>query len=137
MKAIADANPDDPAILFNLGLADLHAGRNADAASAWQGTASRFPDSPYAVDALDALHAGAVLPGLPPIVVDPAAVPAKARRDLKAGVRAWDLRHVVTARRLLDAAAALAPDTPETLVAAAVARSPRRARRRRSRPSAR
>jgi hypothetical protein len=41
---------------------------------------------------------------------------------MEAGVRAWDLRHVVTARRLLDAAAALAPDSPEALVADAVAR---------------
>jgi tetratricopeptide (TPR) repeat protein len=122
VKALADANPDNPAILLNLGIADLQAGRNADAAAAWQETADRFPDSPYAVDALDALQGGTVAPGLPPIVVDPAAVPAPARHDLEAGVRAWDLKHVVTARRLLDAAAALAPDTPETLVAAAVAR---------------
>jgi hypothetical protein len=122
VKAIADANPDNPAMLINLGIADLQAGRNADAVTAWQQTASRFPDSPYAIDALDALRGGAVLPGLPPIVVDPSAVPAKARPDLEAGVHAWDRKHVVTARRLLDAAAALAPDTPETLVAAAVAR---------------
>src|SRR5262249_49177031 len=93
-----------------------------DAVAAWQETASRFPDSPYAVDALDALQGGAVAPGLPPIVVDPASVPANVRQDLEAGVRAWDMKHVVTARRLLDAAAARAPDTPETLVAAAVAR---------------
>jgi hypothetical protein len=122
VKALVDANPDDPAMRFNLGIADLHAGRNADAVTAWQETASRFPDSPYAVDALDALQGGSVAPGLPPIVADPAAVPAKARHALEAGVRAWDLKHVVTARRLLDSAAALAPDSPETLVAAAVAR---------------
>jgi hypothetical protein len=120
VKALVDANPEDPALLLNLGIADLQAGRNADAATAWQATARRFPDSPYAVDALDALQNGAVVPGLPPIVVDPAAVPRKARHDLEAGVHAWDRKHVVTARRLLDAAAALAPDTPETLVAAAV-----------------
>ena len=125
VKALADANPGNPAIQLNLGIADLQAGRNADAVTAWQQTASRFPDSPYAVAALDALAAiegVKVAPRLPPIVVDPAAVPAKARHDLEAGVRAWDVEHVVTARRLLDAAAALAPDTPETLVAAAVAR---------------
>jgi tetratricopeptide (TPR) repeat protein len=120
VQSIAAGAPDSPAAQLNLGWADFQAGRNADAASAWQQTASRFPDSPYAVDALDALHSGVAL-GLPPIIVDPAAVPAKARPDLEAGVQAWDLKHVVTARQLLGAALALAPDTPETLVASAVA----------------
>jgi tetratricopeptide (TPR) repeat protein len=122
VKAIADAAPGSPAALLNLGWADFQAGRDGDAASAWQQTASRFPDSPYAVDALDALNARVVLPGLPYIVVDPKAVPAPARADLVAGIRFWDLKHVVSARRKLDAAARLAPNSPETLVAAAVAR---------------
>lgn len=123
VKAIATAAPDSPAALLNLGWADYQAGQNGDAVAAWQETAKRFPDSAYAVDALDALNSGSsVAPGLPPIVVDPAAVPPKARAELTAGVRAWNLKHVVTARRLLDRAAALAPRTPETLVAAAVAR---------------
>jgi tetratricopeptide (TPR) repeat protein len=121
VKAIAAAAPDSPAALLNLGWADYQAGRNADAANAWEQTASRFPDSPYAIDALDALHPG-VAPSLPPIVVNLAAVPPKAIPDLKAGVRLWDLKHVVSARRKLDAAARLAPSTAETLVAAAVAR---------------
>jgi tetratricopeptide (TPR) repeat protein len=121
VKAIAAGAPGSPAALLNLGWADFQAGRNADAASAWQQTASQFPDSPYAVDALDALNPG-VVPGLPPIVVNLAAVPVKAIADLKAGVRFWDLKHVVSARRKLDAAVRLAPSTAETLVAAAVAR---------------
>jgi len=122
VKAIAAANPDDPAMLLNLGWADYQAGRNAAAASAWQATASRFPDSPYAVDALDALNPG-VAPGLPPIEVDPNAVPAQARADLIAGVNLWNrLKRVVSARTKLDAAAQLAPNSPEALVAAAVAR---------------
>ncbi len=121
VQEIATASPHDPAVLLNLGWADYQAGRNADAVTAWQETAARWPDSPYAVDALDALHP-TVAPGLPPIVVDPGAVPAKARSDLETGVRLWDLKHLVSARRKLDAAARLAPRTPETLVAAAVAR---------------
>jgi len=121
VKAITDGAPDSAAALLNLGWANFQAGRNADAASAWQQAASRFPDSPYAVDALAALNPG-VAQGLPPIVVDPSAVAAKARADLKAGVQAWDLKHVVTARRLLNTAARLDPRSPETLVAAAVAR---------------
>src|SRR5207244_3130050 len=78
VKTIAAASPNDPAILLNLGWANYQAGRNEDAAIAWEATASRFPDSPYAVDALDVLYPG-VAPGLPPIVVDSSAVPAKAR----------------------------------------------------------
>jgi tetratricopeptide (TPR) repeat protein len=121
VKAIVAANPDDPALLLNLGWANYAAGSSADASSAWQQTASRFPDSPYAVDALNALNPG-VAPGLPPIVVDFTAVSGKARADLEAGWRAWRTKHVVTARQKLDAAARLAPNVPETLVAAAVAR---------------
>jgi tetratricopeptide (TPR) repeat protein len=121
VKAIAAGAPGSSAALLNLGIADLQAGQNADAATAWQQTASRFPDSPYAVDALDALHPG-VAPGLPPIVVDPADVPSKARAALVDGVRFWDLKQVVSARRQLDRAARLAPNSPETQVAAAVAR---------------
>lgn len=121
VQSIAASAPDSPAVSLNLGWAYFWAGRNADAVNAWQETAKRFPDSAYAIDALDALNPGPKA-GLPYILVDPAAVPAKARGDLEAGVHAWDLAHVVTARRLLAAAAALAPDTPETLVPAAIAR---------------
>jgi len=121
VKAIVAAHPDNPAVLLNLGWADYQAGRNADAATAWQETASRYPDSPYAVDALDALHPD-VAPGLPPIVVDFAAVPGGARADLQQGWRAWNSKQVVLARQRLNAAARLAPHSPEVLVAAAVAR---------------
>jgi hypothetical protein len=121
VQSVAARYPDLPVVLLNLGFAEYWAGGQARAVASWQQTARAFPDSPYAVDALDALNP-AVVPGLPYIVVDPAAVPAKARRALEAGVQAWDLKHVVTARRLLDVAAALAPDAPETLVAASVAR---------------
>ena len=117
---VADAG-DSPVALINLGWADYQAGQNADAKSAWKRTASGFADSPYAVDALDALNPG-VAPGLPPIVVDASAVPATARTALVAGVRFWELEHVVSARQQFDRAARLAPSSPETLVAAAVAR---------------
>jgi len=120
VKAIVATGADNPALLLNLGWANLQAGRNADAATAWEQTASGFPDSPYAIDALDALHPG-VVPGLPPIVVDFTAVSGRARAHLEAGWRAWNLKQVVTARRELDAATRLAPSAPETLVADAVA----------------
>ena len=121
VQTLAASHDDSPVVLLNLGWAYYWAGRNADATAVWQKTAQSFPDSPYAVDADDALHPG-VAPGLPPIVVAAAAVPAKARADLVAGIRQWDLEHVVAARQKLDAAAAIDGRDPETLVAAAVAR---------------
>ena len=111
VQSIAASDPQSPAAQLNLGLADYQAGHTADAVAAWQQTAADFPDSPYAVDALDVLNSKNVAPGLPPIIVDPAAVPAKARADLVAGVNLWNLKHVVSARRELDAAARLAPST--------------------------
>lgn len=119
-QEIANGARDDPAVVLNLGWADFWAGQRADAANAWQQTARRFPDSPYAIAALDDLHP-AVNRGLPYIVVDQANVPAKARPALAAGIDFWDRLMVVSARRELDAAAKLAPNSPETLVAAAVA----------------
>ncbi len=120
VKAIVAATPRDPAMVLNLGFAEFQAGLTADAERTWRQTAARFPDSPYAVDALDALNTG-VFPGLPPIIVDFRAVAGSAREHLEAGWRAWNLKHVVTARRELAAAARLAPDSAETLVADAVA----------------
>src|SRR5207247_7989142 len=63
-----------------------------------------------------------VVPGLPPLVIDFTAVPTKARGYLETGWRAWTFKEVVTARQQLNAAARLAPNSPEALVAAAVAR---------------
>ena len=121
VQSIVAAFPDSPAARFNLALADYQAGRNADAVAAWRQTAASFPDSPYAIDALDVLNPK-VAPSLPPIVFDPAAVPKNARSPLEEGARYWYLKHVVSARHALALAAKLAPNSPETLVAAAVAR---------------
>jgi TolA-binding protein len=140
VKKIAAANPDDPAALLNLGWADYQAGRNADAAAAWRETASRFPDSPYGVDAEDALYGGPRY--LPPIVLtfNPpksiARLPAAAefaalkraasgrsvRAKLLYGAVLWNVLHMpISARRELAAAAKLAPHDPVVRAAAAVA----------------
>lgn len=140
VKRIADANPTDPAALLNLGWAEYQAGRNADAAAAWRETAARFPDSPYGVDAEDALHSGPA--GLPPIVTGlalpraianrPAAVQIaalkraaarpNARAKLLYGQTLWNyLRMPVSAERELAAAARLTPHDPVARAAAAVA----------------
>jgi tetratricopeptide (TPR) repeat protein len=150
VKQIAAAHPADPAALLNLGWADYQAGRNADAAAAWRQVATRYPDSPYGVDAEDALHGGP--PGLPPMVTPlelpksianlPAAAQiaalkrAAAAPDVRAkllyGTTLWNLlRKPVSAERQLAAAAKLAPHDPVVRAAAAVAlfskASPRRA----------
>jgi tetratricopeptide (TPR) repeat protein len=140
VKKIAAANPNDLAALLNLGWAEYQAGRNADAASAWQRAARLGRDSPYGVDADYALHGGP--PGLPPIVTGialpkaiahlPAAAQiaalklAAAKPDARAkllyGVALWNLlREPLSAERELAAAAKLAPHDDLVRVAAAVA----------------
>ena len=139
VEKLAAAHANDPAALLNLGWADYQAGRNADAAAAWRLTATRYPDSPYGVDAEDALHGGPQ--GLPPIVTGlalpqaiaklPAAAQLAAlrraagsdpRTKLLYGTFLWNaLRMPVSAERELAAAAKLAPHDPLVRTAAAVA----------------
>jgi tetratricopeptide (TPR) repeat protein len=139
LKRLVASHPSSPLAELHLGLAYYWAGRNADAISAWQRTATLDPDSPYAVAAEDALHPS-MIPGLPPIVTGlsppkaeaglPAAQQlrllrqAAARPDARAkllyGVALWNLRHPVSAERELAAAARLAPDDAVARTAAAV-----------------
>jgi Flp pilus assembly protein TadD len=140
VKSLADAHPNDLAVLLNLGWADYQAGRNADAAAAWQRVARLGRDSPYGVDAEYALHGGP--PGLPAIVTGfdlPKAIrnlPAvaqiaalkraasgdDAQAKLLYGVTLWNyLRMPISAERELAAAAKLAPHDAVIRVAAAVA----------------
>ena len=139
VQALAAGHPNNPAALLNLGWADYQAGRNANAAAAWRRTATRYPDSPYGVDAQDALHGGP--PGLPPIVTGlalPRAIanlPASAqvaalkraaagtdvRAKLVFGALLWNYLHrPVSARQELAAAAKLAPHDALVRAAAAV-----------------
>lgn len=140
VKQIAGAHPNDPAGLLNLGWAYFQAGRNAQAVTTWQDLAREFPDSPYGVDAEDALHSGP--PGLPPIVTSveppssistlPAAEEVAALRRTAAGPNArakllygatlWNyLRLPISAERVFAAAAKLAPHDAVARAAAAVA----------------
>lgn len=137
VRQLAAAHPTSPAALLNLGWADYQAGRNADAVAAWQKVATRFPDSPYGVDAQDALHPASPV-GLPPIVLPPALARqeqvasfaalrrAAASYDPKAmllyGVALWDLKRPISAAKELAAAAKVAPHDQVAQAAAAVAR---------------
>lgn len=120
MKRLVSANPQSALAELHLGLAYYWSGRDADAAASWRLAAKVEPDTPYAVSALDFLHPG-VAPGLPLIVVDAAAVRPRARARLLQGIALWERERPVSARRELDAAAALAPGDPVVAAAAAVA----------------
>jgi tetratricopeptide (TPR) repeat protein len=139
VQRLAGANSHDPAALLNLGWADYQANRNAAAIAAWRKTASEFPDSPYGVDAQDALHP-TTIPGLPIIVTGfgPSAsigsLPpaqqlaalrqAAAKNDPRAkilyGAALWNLRRPLSAERQFAAAARLAPHDPLARTLAAV-----------------
>ncbi len=123
VQRLVAAHPGDPAGLLNLGWADYWAGRNAAAVAVWEKVARRFPDSPYAVDAEDALHPRYRIPGLP-IVVTGLTPPrgissvaalrrAAAKPDVRAkllyGADLWDVHMPVSAEREFAAAAKLAP----------------------------
>jgi len=142
LKRIVSAHPKSALAELHLGWAYYWAGRNADAVSAWEKADQLQPDSPYAVDALDALHPSLQIPGLPPIVTSlslPAAessLPAArqlallkaaaggpgagAQEKLLYGLALWNLRRPLSAERQFVAAAKLAPNDPVVRTAAAV-----------------
>jgi tetratricopeptide (TPR) repeat protein len=120
VKKLVAENPQSGLAELHLGLAYYWSGRDADAVASWRSAAKLEPDSPSAVTALDFLHPN-VAPGLPPIVVDTAAIAPRARALLLKGIVLWDRERPVSAKRLIDAAAARAPRDPLVLVADAVA----------------
>jgi tetratricopeptide (TPR) repeat protein len=139
VKQLVAGNSQNPAALLNLGWADYQAGRNADAVAAWRQTASEFPDSPYGVDAEDALHPNTI-PGLPIIVtglappdsissrppaqqlaaLERAATKNDPRAKIVYGAALWNLRRPLSAERQFAAAAKLAPHDPLARTLAAV-----------------
>lgn len=141
VKALAAAHPDSAVAALQLGWADYWAGRNADAVAAWQRTHELAPDSPYGVDAEEALHPTEPR-GLPPIVtpleLPPALVKLPAAEQLarlaaaahtggedaklRYGLALWNERMPVSAERALAAAAKMAPHDAVAQVAAAVGR---------------
>jgi Flp pilus assembly protein TadD len=139
LKALVASHSHSALAELHLGYAYLWSGRNADALRAWLQAVKVEPDSPSAVFAADLLYPSFV-PGLPYIVTGlqpPAAVmKLSASQELAAlkrsaaqpdadakvlyGVALWNLRRPISAEREFRAAAALAPDDPMALTAAAV-----------------
>jgi len=124
---------------LHLGWAYYWSGRNADAVRAWSRAVQVEPDSPSAVSASDVLHPS-FFPGLPYIVTTleppPGVTSLPAAQELRAlqraaagsdanakvlyGLALWNLRRPLSAEREFRAAAALAPQDPTALTAAAV-----------------
>jgi tetratricopeptide (TPR) repeat protein len=141
LKRLAAAHPRSPLVSLHLGWADYWAGRNADAVVAWEKTVTLGADTPYGVDAEDALHPS-TFPGLPLIQTTLALPPAEqklpaarqlallraaasapdadADAKLLYGLALWHLERPRSAERQFAAAAQLAPHDPMALTAAAV-----------------
>ena len=139
MKQLVASHPRSALAQLHLGWALYWSGRGADALASWRRAVALGPDSAAGVDAQTALHPS-MFPGLPFIVVPfspPAAVArlaapqeltalarAAAGPDVEAkllyGVALWNLKRPRSAERQFVAAAALAPDDPVALTAAAV-----------------
>jgi Flp pilus assembly protein TadD len=140
LKRLVASHPRSALAELHLGLAYYQSGRNGDAVQAWRQAVQVEPDSSAAVAASDLLHPSLPVPGLPYIVTTlqptrsiaalPAAQQIRALRrsalrpdanaKLLYGVALWNLRRPVSAEREFRAAAALAPNDPMALTAAAV-----------------
>ena len=141
VKRLASSHPG-PVAQLHLGYAYAWAGRNADAVTTWQRVASRYPDSPEAVEAENLLYADKAAPGLP-FLVTPLDLPsltatsfaglerAAAGDDVDAklryGIALWHLWRRVSAEKQFAAAARLAPSDPAAQTYAAVGRFTKRA----------
>lgn len=141
LRTLVVAHPRSAEARLHLGLAQLWAGRNLDAQTSLEAAQRTQPDTLAAVQAGTLLHPQ-MPPGLPEFVPDfappariarlspphqVAALAAAARKDdahakLLYGVSLQHLGHPVSAERQFATAAALAPDDPEALTAAAVGR---------------
>jgi tetratricopeptide (TPR) repeat protein len=119
LQALAAQQPRNGVVRLNLGFALFWSGRKEDALAAWRQTRAIAPDSLAAVRAGDLLYPR-FASGLP--VFEPDRPRGESGRHLLAGVRFQRLGRPLSAQREYDEAARLAPDDPQALVAAAVAR---------------
>jgi hypothetical protein len=119
LEELAAANPRSGLVQLNLGLARYWRRDDAGALAAWR-TAKRVdPDTPSAIHAGDLLHPDTP-PGLPQFQPTFTRAKTPAQRHLVQGVRFQRLGRPLSAEKEFTAAAALAPNDPETQVAAAV-----------------
>jgi tetratricopeptide (TPR) repeat protein len=119
LQALAAEEPGNGIVRLNLGFALFWSGRKEDALAAWRQTRAIAPDTLAAIRAGDLLYPQ-FASGLP--VFEPDRPRGEVGRHLLAGVRLQRLGRQLSARREYDEAARLAPDDPQALAAAAVAR---------------
>jgi tetratricopeptide (TPR) repeat protein len=142
IERLASERPKDSLVLLHLGYANLWAGKSEQADAAWRRAASAQPDTMSAQRADDALHRGFFPPGEPlfvPSFEPPArlanlspprqlellardASKPNARAKLLYGLALQRLGRRLSAQRQYEDAAGLAPNDPETQVAAALGR---------------
>jgi tetratricopeptide (TPR) repeat protein len=141
IERLAGEQPKDSLVLLHLGYANLWAGKSEQADAAWRRAASAQPDTMSAQRADDALHPG--FPPGEPLFVPSFEPPARladlspprqlellardaskpnARAKLLYGLALQRLGRRLSAQRQYEDAARLAPNDPETKVAAALAR---------------
>jgi tetratricopeptide (TPR) repeat protein len=119
LEQLAAEAPRDGVVRLNLGFVLFWSGRPEEAVEAWRAVRRIDPDSLAAVRAGDLLFPQFAR-GLPIFV--PGSPAGEAGVHLLAGVRFQRLGRQLSARREFDEAVRLAPNDPEPLVAAAVAR---------------
>jgi tetratricopeptide (TPR) repeat protein len=139
LQRLAQEHAQDSLVLLHLGYANLWAGKSEQADAAWRRAASAQPDTMSAQRADDALHPG--FPPGEPLFVPSFEPPARlanlspprqlellardasrpnARAKLLYGLALQRLGRRLSAQRQYEAAARLAPNDPETKVAAAL-----------------
>jgi tetratricopeptide (TPR) repeat protein len=141
IERLAGEQPKDSLVLLHLGYANLWAGKSEQADAAWRRAASAQPDTMSAQRADDALHPG--FPPGEPLFVPSFEPPARlanlspprqlellatdasrpnARAKLLYGLALQRLGRRLSAQRQYEDAARVAPNDPETKVAAALGR---------------
>ena len=135
LKGLVAAHPRSALAELHLGLAYYWSGRDEDAVAAFRRTEALQPDTPYALSAASILHPSMPRQPLPlfvpsspqPDVTTIAALRRRAQgNDVVAriyyGLELQRLGRQVSAERAFASAAAIAPNDPEALAAAAVGR---------------
>ena len=121
LRILAEQHPRSALVRLELGVALAFSGQDADARAAWLAAEQVQPDSPSAVRAEDLRHPNTA-PGLPPFVPSFIRPTTPVQAHLARGVQLQAVLRRVSAAREFAAAARLAPDDPEALVADAVGR---------------